>query len=426
MVAQLAPAELAERDHDHARLRAAVALADLAFRHREALLDAGVGEVGELPRDLLDRERAGDVVEADAQHLLVAEAAQLGQLALDVAFGQRGEALREIEAQVVALADQRRRAAVDELVDQLRMAEQAAAQEIARAEEGDEQARGARALREQVGGRGRVGELAEEVGEVAQGLVGVGRRRQLLHQRGAGLVVRRIGRERRAALAGEARQLLRARVGLVEPQLGQRRGALLVARVRVGGGDRVRVLAGRAFAGDAQQVLEARLDVRPVLREVGEHRLGVGISRPPRQPRLLERVLGDGVRLPLGHHLHAVLEPAQRDVGLRQLVAIAAGDEAGVEQPLQGLQGPAHAQVRVAAAVEELQRLDEELDLADAALAELEIDAGSARGVLLGARLEPAHLVDRLEVEVLPEDERREPPQRLLAGRQDRPRSAAP
>src|SRR5437868_15348919 len=75
--------------------------------------------------------------------------------------------------------------------------------------------------------------------------------------------------------------------------------------------------------------------------------------------------------------------------------------------------------------MQELQRLDEEFDLADAALAELEVDAGRSGGVLFRARLEPAHLVDRLEVEVFAEDERREPAQSFLTSLEiarDRPR----
>src|SRR5205814_6927887 len=99
-----------------------------------------------------------------------------------------------------------------------------------------------------------------------------------------------------------------------------------------------------------------------------------------------------------------------------QLVAVAAGDQACIEQAIERLHRAAHAQVGIAAAVQELQRLYEELDLPDAAAAELEIDARRPRGFLLGARLELPHLVDGLEVEVLAEHERDEPAQRVLAG----------
>ena len=111
-----------------------------------------------------------------------------------------------------------------------------------------------------------------------------------------------------------------------------------------------------------------------------------------------------------------MLQPPQDHVRLGQLVAVAAGDQACIKQAVERLHRAAHAQVGIAAAVQELQGLYEELDLADAAAAELEIDARRAGGFLLGARLELAHLVDGLEVEVLAEHERDEPAQRFLAG----------
>src|SRR5205807_2195492 len=101
------------------------------------------------------------------------------------------------------------------------------------AEERDEQARGARALRQHVGSGPRVGQRAEEVGQVAQGLVGIGRRGQLQHQRRS---QRPRIVERRAALAGQAVQLLGGGVGLLESQLGQRGRSLLGGGFRIGSG----------------------------------------------------------------------------------------------------------------------------------------------------------------------------------------------
>jgi len=86
---------------------------------------------------------------------------------------------------------------------------------------------------------------------------------------------------------------------------------------------------------------------------------------------------------------------------------------------------PRTPQVRVAAGVQELQRLHEELDLADAAAAQLQIHAGARARLPLRARLELPHLVHGLQVEVLAEDERRKPPQGFLAVARS-PRSASP
>ena len=66
--------------------------------------------------------------------------------------------------------------------------------------------------------------------------------------------------------------------------------------------------------------------------QVALHRLRVRVPRAPREPLPLARLLGHGMRLPLGDHLDPVLEAAKHDVRLGQLVAVAAGEEAGIEQ----------------------------------------------------------------------------------------------
>ena len=128
-----------------------------------------------------------------------------------------------------------------------------------------------------------------------------------------------------------------------------------------------------------------------------------------RQRRGLER---QALRLFVGDHLQPVFEPAQEDVGGGEI-----GDRLG-GNPLLGMELPEHveraraAHRRAAAAEDELLGLDEELDLADAAAAELEVVAGhgdqfvTARGVDL-----PLHRMDvgdRRVVEIFAPDERRE------------------
>src|SRR5438270_10132270 len=51
--------------------------------------------IGELARDLVDVERAGDIVQADAQHLFVAEPAQLGERVFEIVGRERGEAVAD-------------------------------------------------------------------------------------------------------------------------------------------------------------------------------------------------------------------------------------------------------------------------------------------------------------------------------------------
>src|SRR5207302_4436736 len=72
----------------------------------------------------------------------------------------------------------------------------------------------------------------------------------------------------------------------------------------------------------------------------------------------------------------------------------------------------------VLAAVEELQRLDEELDLADAARAQLQVLAAAAGRLALGPLLERAQLVDGAEAQVFAPHERLQPRERFLADAQ--------
>src|SRR5207302_401787 len=112
---------------------------------------------------------------------------------------------------------------------------------------------------------------------------------------------------------------------------------------------------------------------------------------------------------------YPVLQPPQEDVRLRQLVAVAAGDETGEEQPIERRQRATHAQVGVLAPVEQLKRLHEELHFADAAEPELQVETAPPPRLPLRTRLERADFLDRAEVEVLAPDERGQPPESLLA-----------
>ena len=132
----------------------------------------------------------------------------------------------------------------------------------------------------------------------------------------------------------------------------------------------------------------------------------------------------------VGHHLQTVLDAAQEIVSRRQLVARRGVDPAvGREHGKRG-DGAAAAQFVVAAAGDELLGLHEELDLANAAAAELDIVtfdrdlAVAAIGVDL-----PLHFVDVGDgrvVEIFSPDERREIAQAVVRRRRDRRRRRAP
>ena len=121
------------------------------------------------------------------------------------------------------------------------------------------------------------------------------------------------------------------------------------------------------------------------------------------------------MRLHAGGDLHGVLGAAERQVGLGDLARLAVGDEAGGAQPAQAVERVAGAHPRLLAAPDELERLHEELGLADAARAELEIARGIG-GVLRARALgQPDHLARDPRVDPAPPDEGREGREDLVA-----------
>ena len=117
------------------------------------------------------------------------------------------------------------------------------------------------------------------------------------------------------------------------------------------------------------------------------------------------------MRLRVAQHLQAVFELAQEAVGVDQRGAVAAGRCPRLAQRMQRGQQAALAQRRFASAADQLQRLREEFDFADAAGPALDVvgeflarDFGGDR------RLHLAQAVERAVVEIAAVHER---PQRL-------------
>ena len=120
------------------------------------------------------------------------------------------------------------------------------------------------------------------------------------------------------------------------------------------------------------------------------------------------------------HHLDAVLGPPQEEVGVGDGVAVAGLHDAGEEQAVEGAEHGPLPDPRVAqlAPVEELERRDEELGLADAALAELEVVLALGAGAGVDAGLHGLDLLDDPQVERAAPDERLELGEELVAHRQ--------
>ena len=122
----------------------------------------------------------------------------------------------------------------------------------------------------------------------------------------------------------------------------------------------------------------------------------------------------------VGDHLQPMLDPAQEFVGRGQFFKRLEGDPVAARQHLQRLQRRPHPQFRMPAAGDQLLGLGEELDLADAAAADLDVVAFDRDLALAAIGLHlPLHVVDvgkRCEVEMLAPDERRELGDQRLAG----------
>ena len=132
------------------------------------------------------------------------------------------------------------------------------------------------------------------------------------------------------------------------------------------------------------------------LRILGEERCCVGQAHRPGQGPLGAGVARELVRLQVANHLQAMLEASQEPVRVGQDVRVGAPDEALIGQCLERAERVRLAEAFVAAAVDQLEELHGELDVADAAAAALQLD-GLLPGrthVLLDARLRRAHVLD--------------------------------
>ena len=195
-----------------------------------------------------------------------------------------------------------------------------------------------------------------------------------------------------------------------------------------GDGGRIVLLAGKDHVDSAGRQRGAVLEKR---RIVALHRL-----QPPRQlvrkcvdvrvaaeqgeAREPRRIVGNLVRLLVGHHLQPVLDAAQKDIGFAEIARDLTFDPPPRGEPAQRLQRLRHAQVRLAPTGDQLLRLHEELDLADAAAAELDVVAGdrdrAEAAVGVDLPLHGVNVGDGRKVEVLAPDEGRKLVEELATG----------
>src|SRR5258705_183255 len=111
--------------------------------------------------------------------------------------------------------------------------------------------------------------------------------------------------------------------------------------------------------------------------QMNKHRLAerISIVRAGKTRKALQSIpIGrQGVGLLIGHHLQTVFQRTQETVSRAEIVPDALADPAAVGQCVERLQGCSDAQLRMAPSRDELLRLDEKLDLANAPAAELDV-----------------------------------------------------
>jgi len=114
--------------------------------------------------------------------------------------------------------------------------------------------------------------------------------------------------------------------------------------------------------------------------------------------------------LPVLIQLDPVLDSPQKDVGIPQVLSDLRGKDSGVSQLFQAAQGVWLIQIRLPAAVDELQRLDEKFDLPNASDPQLHVELipPGARPRRFGEDPVPhgSELIQGLEIQKAPEDER--------------------
>ena len=153
-----------------------------------------------------------------------------------------------------------------------------------------------------------------------------------------------------------------------------------------------------------------------------------GVTHPHGQLGQLVAVVRQHVRLQVEHDLQPMLELAQDVVVVFEHGPLLGREAAGLFQPGDRVQRVAGANLRQGAAVEQLQELDHELDVANAAVAGLHVPqvAAFAFGALLDAALERLDARDVGEAEIAAINPRLEPREQIAAQARDRRRSAGP
>ena len=389
--------------HGAAPGRRAVPGREVPPDHPRQGADRGIGDIGVLHRRLVRADEAAQVVDADAELPFVRPAARGVQRDLVSARRlrqDRAKLVRQRSAQTLRARPRREEMPGEDRVQNLRVAGKIGGEPRHRAADVGQKVDQLRVRPEQRKQLHPGGQAAQEAVEPRQRLVGMGR-------------AAHAGKDLRLDSGKDFLRAARAERGVGAPSFDHRR-RFRRHRRQIG----VVRLARAGIEEVARQIVDPaqpRLDFRgPGGRIVGcvqRRDLGEGRSR-----------VRQHMRLAVVDHLHAMLDPPVGAVADGQIVRDRLRDPALGRQRGQRRHGRAVAQVGIAPARDQLAGLRKELDVADAALAQLHVVAHRADRPVqpLVAADAPPHVVGVLhgrEVERAAPDERAKVAQEPRPGR---------
>jgi len=381
-VAELLAAELAVGDHREAR-PLAVSRRHLRPDRAERGVEHQIRRLRKMVGEPLDGEQAREVLREQSKDERLVLLAQHVHLPLRVARGV-GEQPLQRARELGPVGRRVQHAVVEQLVEQQRVPRDELGGPAGGGDHARDPLQRLRMLGEQREIRGAARDGLDQIEAARERRIGVGaarrRRGERRHERVHAPA--RLRRQQRIALAatrGEQAIGAHLRVSIAAARERVRHGlAVVLPQIR-------RVHAGRL----GERVLEMPLHGFAVSLQLGVERRPVGVVRHARHALAVFGAFRQGVRLLVLEVLQPVLGAAQEPVGLAQLAHGGRGQQLALLQPRQRLERRAHGEPGVAPPAHELQRLRDELDLADATGAELHV---------LG-ELAPRHLPSHLGVQ---------------------------
>ena len=405
-------------------------LLDLVLRQYQHPRDHRIGQPRQLPRAVGRRLARIAHRHRNAEAQCLAHLVQRLQRRLDIALvGHRDVSTRGV--QMLAVGQRSGDPRVQQFIQQQRVRRQPLGQQCAAADHLHQPRQRRRLLVEQRQVGATTQHVVQQREQATQRQHRLRRRRRALQQRRQHPVQPRAGAVGQVAHAGTAGEVAQDRVGVAgfdEAGIGQRLDiaagpGVIVLQFAPVRGQRI---GRRAAAARREQRVELGADLRAMrIQRSAQHR-PVRMAKAERDPLAVLAARGQAMGLLVAQHLQAVLQLPQEPVGLGQRRGCLHRHVPRRHQRLQRRQQLAAPQLRLAAAADQLQRLHQEFDLADAAGPALDVVGQFlARDLGGNRRLHRAQAVERAEVQVTSIDKRPQRVEEAQAGLDvagDRPR----